>query len=118
LPNSVAYVTSKHAIAGLTRALAVDHAVDNIRVNCVCPGAVDTPMFRSSMQNVEGLSSLLHEIGSLHALQRIARPEEIAKLIAFLCSEEASFITGGLYLVDGGMTALVAGKPPEKQAQK
>jgi NAD(P)-dependent dehydrogenase (short-subunit alcohol dehydrogenase family) len=114
LPNSVAYVTSKHAIAGLTRALAIDHAVDKIRVNCVCPGAVDTPMFRASMQNTEGIAPLLQEIGQLHALGRIARPEEIAKVIAFLCSDEASFITGGVYLVDGGMTALVAGKPPMK----
>ena len=112
LPNSVAYVTSKHAITGLTRALAIDHARDNIRVNCVCPGAVDTPMFRSSAQNSEGLAPLLQEIGQLHALGRIARPEEIAKVIAFLCSDDASFITGGVYLVDGGMTALVAGKPP------
>jgi NAD(P)-dependent dehydrogenase (short-subunit alcohol dehydrogenase family) len=112
LPNSVAYVTSKHAITGLTRALAIDHAQDNIRINCVCPGAVDTPMFRSSAQNREGLASLLQEIGELHALGRIARPEEIAKVIVFLCSDDASFITGGVYLVDGGMTALVAGNPP------
>jgi len=115
LPNSVAYVTSKHAIAGLTRALAIDHAQDNIRVNCVCPGAVDTPMFRSSMQNTEGLATLLREIGGLHALGRIARADEVAKVIAFLCSDDASFITGGIYLVDGGMTALVAGKPPLKE---
>lgn len=114
LPNSVAYVTSKHAIAGLTRALAIDHAVDNIRVNCVCPGAVDTPMFRSSMKNTEGLASLLQEIGDLHAVGRIAQPQEIAKVIAFLCGDDASFVTGGVHLVDGGMTAIVAGKPPQK----
>ena len=114
LPNSVAYVTSKHAIAGLTRALAIDHAQDNIRVNSVCPGAVDTPMFRSSAKNTDGLASLLQDIGDLHALGRIARPQEVAKVIAFLCSEDASFITGGVYLVDGGMSALVAGKPPLK----
>jgi NAD(P)-dependent dehydrogenase (short-subunit alcohol dehydrogenase family) len=114
LPNSVAYVTSKHAIVGLTRALAIDHARDNIRVNCVCPGAVDTPMFRSSMQNSEGLAGLLQEIAGLHALGRIAQPREVAKVITFLCSDDASFLTGGVYLVDGGMTALVAGKPPLK----
>jgi NAD(P)-dependent dehydrogenase (short-subunit alcohol dehydrogenase family) len=118
LSNSVAYVTSKHAIAGLTRALAVDHAQHNIRVNCVCPGAVDTPMFRSSLQNTEGVAPLLQEIGQLHALGRIAQPEEVAKVIAFLCSDDASFVTGGLYLVDGGMTALVAGKPPVKVASQ
>jgi NAD(P)-dependent dehydrogenase (short-subunit alcohol dehydrogenase family) len=118
LPNSVAYVTSKHAIAGLTRALAIDHAQDNIRVNCVCPGAVDTPMFRSSAQNTDGLASLLQGIGELHALGRIAHPEEIAKVIAFLCSDDASFITGGVYLVDGGMSALVAGKPPPLKGKK
>ncbi len=114
LPNSVAYVTSKHAIAGLTRALAIDHAVDNIRVNCVCPGSVDTPMLQASIKNSAGLESLLRDIGQLHALGRIARPEEVAKLIAFLCSDDASFITGGIHVVDGGMTALVTGKPPVK----
>jgi NAD(P)-dependent dehydrogenase (short-subunit alcohol dehydrogenase family) len=114
LPNSVAYVTSKHAIVGLTRALAIDHALDNIRVNCVCPGAVDTPMFRSSVQNTDGLAGLLQEIAGVHALGRIAQPREVAKVIGFLCSEDASFVTGGVYLVDGGMSALVAGKPPLK----
>jgi NAD(P)-dependent dehydrogenase (short-subunit alcohol dehydrogenase family) len=114
LPNSVAYVTSKHAIAGLTRALATDHAVDNIRVNCVCPGAVDTPMLQASIKESGGLEDLLRDIGQLHALGRIARAEEIAKVIAFLCSDDASFITGGIYLVDGGLTSIVAGKPPVK----
>jgi NAD(P)-dependent dehydrogenase (short-subunit alcohol dehydrogenase family) len=114
LPNSVAYVTCKHAIVGLTRALAIDHAQDNIRVNCVCPGAVDTPMFRASMQNTEGLAGLLQEIADLHALGRVAQPREVAKVIAFLCGDHVSFITGGIYLVDGGMAALVAGKPPLK----
>ena len=118
LPNSLAYVTSKHAIVGLTRALAIDHAPENIRVNCVCPGAVDTPMFRSSMQDDKGLAPLLQEIGQLHALGRIARPGEVAKVIAFLCSDDASFMTGGIYLVDGGMTALVAGKPPVKASSR
>jgi len=115
LPNSVAYVTSKHAIAGLTRALAIDHAVDNIRVNCVCPGSVDTPMLQASIQNSDGLEALLRDIGQLHALGRIARPVEVAKMIAFLCSDDASFVTGGIYVVDGGMTALVTGKPPVKK---
>lgn len=114
LPNSVAYVTSKHAVAGLTRALAIDHAVDNIRVNCVCPGSVDTPMLQASIKDSDGLESLLRDIGHLHALGRIARPEEVAKVIAFLCSDDASFVTGGIHVVDGGMTALVAGKPPTK----
>lgn len=115
LPNSVAYVTSKHAVVGLTRALAIDHAVDDIRVNCVCPGAVDTPMLQLSRRSSGGLESMLRDIGQNHALGRIARPEEVAKVIAFLCSDDASFVTGGVYVVDGGMTALVAGKPPVKQ---
>lgn len=114
LPNSVAYVTSKHAIAGLTRALAIDHAVDGIRVNCVCPGSVDTPMLQTSISGGLGPTALLREIGELHALGRIARPREIAKVIAFLCSDDASFVTGGIYVVDGGLSSLVAGKPPAK----
>jgi len=112
LPNSVAYVTSKHAVAGLTRALAIDHAVDNIRVNCVCPGSVDTPMLRDSIRDKGDLKTILCDIDQLHALGRMAQPEEIAKVVAFLCSDEASFVTGGIHIVDGGMTALVAGKPP------
>ena len=71
-------------------------------------------MFRASMQNTEGLAGLLQEIADLHALGRVAQPREVAKVIAFLCSDHVAFITGGIYLVDGGMTALVAGKPPLK----
>lgn len=114
LPNSVAYVTSKHAVAGLTRALAIDHAVDNIRVNCVLPGSVDTPMLHASIPGAKGRGGVLKDIGELHALNRIANAKEVAKVILFLCSDDASFVTGGLYTVDGGMTALVAGKPPVK----
>jgi NAD(P)-dependent dehydrogenase (short-subunit alcohol dehydrogenase family) len=71
-------------------------------------------MFRTSATDKEGLSSLLQEIGTLHALGRIGQAQEVAKVIAFLCSDDASFVTGGIHLVDGGMTALVAGKPPLK----
>jgi NAD(P)-dependent dehydrogenase (short-subunit alcohol dehydrogenase family) len=72
-------------------------------------------MLQASIKNSDGLEALLRDIGQLHALGRIARPEEVAKVIAFLCSDDASFITGGIYMVDGGMTALVACNPPMRK---
>ena len=79
--GAVAYVTSKHAILGLTRAMAVDHAHEKIRVNCVCPGTVDTPMFRWTMSQDPNPESVLKACGQMHPTGRIARPEEIAEVI-------------------------------------
>src|ERR1700733_1674980 len=103
-----AYAASKGTLEALMRAMAVDHAKDNIRVNSVMPGTVDTPMVRASADSLRGnapLEELLQEWGSYHPMQRLAQPEEVARVIAFLLSDEASFLTGSFYRVDGGLLA-------------
>ena len=98
IPGASSYVVSKHAIEGLTKAMALEHAADGIRVNAVCPGFVNTPMVALDIE----LDSTLPE---RHPLGRVAEPEEIVAVVAFLASDEASFVTGASYVVDGGYTA-------------
>jgi NAD(P)-dependent dehydrogenase (short-subunit alcohol dehydrogenase family) len=103
-----AYAASKGTLEALTRAMAVDHARDHVRVNSVMPGTVDTPMVRASADSLRGdgpLEEVLHEWGNSHPIQRVAQPEEVASVIAFLLSDEASFLTGSSYRVDGGLLA-------------
>ena len=100
-----AYAASKGAVISLTRAMALDHASDNIRVNCICPGSVDTPMLRRNAAAQGDAETVLAQFGSVHPIGRIAQPAEIARLIVFLMSDEASFITGASYVIDGGLTA-------------
>jgi NAD(P)-dependent dehydrogenase (short-subunit alcohol dehydrogenase family) len=103
-----AYATSKGAIHSLTRALALDHAADNIRVNSISPGSIRTPMLaRSAAHFAPDLPTeeVLARFGAAHPLGRIGTPEEVAELAAFLASDKAGFCTGGDYLVDGGLLA-------------
>jgi NAD(P)-dependent dehydrogenase (short-subunit alcohol dehydrogenase family) len=109
--GAVAYVTSKHALLGLTRALAVDYAAERIRVNCVCPGTVDTPMFRWTMAQDPAPERVLHACEAMHPVARIGQAQEIAEVIAFLLSDAASFVTGAAIDVDGGLRALIGGAP-------
>ncbi len=109
--GAVAYVTSKHALLGLTRALAVDHAHEQIRVNCVCPGTIDTPMFRASAALDADPASVIEACERMHPVGRIARPEEVAEVIVFLLSDAASFVTGTEIDVDGGLLAVIGGAP-------
>jgi NAD(P)-dependent dehydrogenase (short-subunit alcohol dehydrogenase family) len=111
-----AYTASKGGINALTRAMALDHAGDNIRVNAVCPASVDTPMLRWSADLFKGDESVeetLGDWGRMHPLGRVARPEEVAEVIAFLASARASFVTGGDYKVDGGMLAALGVRLPD-----
>ncbi len=107
--NSVAYVTAKHALLGLVRAMSLDHARQNIRVNCVCPGAIDTPMLRWAASLDPNPEKVLATCNRMHALGRVGKPEEVANAIAFLASDWASFITGAALMVDGGMLVPTGG---------
>ena len=104
----VAYAASKGAIHSLTRALALDHAADNIRVNSISPGSVRTPMLARSAAHFsphQPTEEVFTRFGAAHPLKRIGKPEEVAELAAFLASDKAGFCTGGDYLVDGGLLA-------------
>lgn len=103
--NAIAYNTSKGAVVLMTKCLALDYALKNIRVNCVCPGEIDTPMFRQEARSrgmpVEEYRKVLCEC---HPIGRLGVPGEVANAVLFLASEDASFITGTAFSVDGGYT--------------
>ncbi|MGI8859577.1 MAG: SDR family NAD(P)-dependent oxidoreductase [Rubrobacteraceae bacterium] len=111
-----AYAASKGGINALSRAMALDHAEENIRVNVVCPASVDTPMLRWAADLFKGEKSVeetMEDWGKMHPLGRVAEPEEVAEVIAFLVSPRASFVTGGEYKVDGGLLAALGVALPE-----
>lgn len=101
-----AYAATKGGDLSLTRQMALDYARENIRVLSVCPGGVDTPLWRNSMRSSgRKIEDALIESGEKHPVGRIGSPKDIAKVVAFLASEEASFMTGTFVNVDGGMMA-------------
>jgi len=100
-----AYAASKAAIINLTRSMALDHARENLRVNAVCPGSVETDMIRTAWEQFGDAEEARRLWASKHPLGRVATPREIAQAILFLASDEASFITGVALPVDGGITA-------------
>lgn len=98
--GGTSYTASKGGVTAITRAVAYQGAADNIRCNVICPGPVDTPMLQTSMKKL-GLTTMVSARGTI---QRIAQPEEVAHLITFLASDDAAYITGATYTIDGGMT--------------
>ena len=104
-PGSAAYAASKAGIVNFTRTMALDHAREQIRVNCVCPGSVETDMIYRAW-NKTGNSAAAEKLWKTkHPLGRIATPGEVARAILFLAGDDASFITGAALPVDGGITA-------------
>lgn len=102
----VAYATAKGAVHNLTRSLALDHAREGIRINAVCPGEVDTPMLRAAGRAVPLTDAQLAEMADrVVPSGRLARPEEIGRVVVFLCTDAASYMTGALVPVDGGWSA-------------
>jgi NAD(P)-dependent dehydrogenase (short-subunit alcohol dehydrogenase family) len=104
-PAAAAYAASKAALINLTRTMALDHAREHIRVNCVCPGTVETDMMEEAWRLYGDVEEGRRVWAAKHPVGRIAQPEEVARTILFLASEEASFVTGVALAVDGGITA-------------
>jgi NAD(P)-dependent dehydrogenase (short-subunit alcohol dehydrogenase family) len=107
---SSVYGLTKGAIGQLTKSTAIDYAQFGIRINCVCPGSIDTPLLHGAVASFSSKTDLsegdiISQVSRAQPIQRIGRPEEIAKTVLFLCSDDASFITGALLSVDGGYVA-------------
>jgi len=109
-PMCAGYCTTKAAIIGLTKAMAIDHGPEGIRVNCICPGYIDAGLAEGYFQSQPDPVLARQEAGKLHALWRIGKPEEVGRVAVFLASDDASFMTGASVVVDGGFGS---GLPPK-----
>ena len=109
-----AYSVSKHGIIGLVRSMAVDYAPYGVRVNGIAPGSIDTPLLRNAVAAAEDPEAVMAEIRAMHPLGRPGLPSEVANAVVFLASANASFITGEVLRVDGGMRAALGGSPKKQ----
>jgi len=100
--NALSYCASKAAVVNMTRAMALDHGAQNIRVNCICPGDTDTPMLRDEAKQLGRPAQVFLKEAADRPLQRIGTPEDIAQAVLYLASDAASYITGTALVVDGG----------------
>ena len=104
-PKHAAYCASKAGLHALTRAVAVDHGPQGIRCNAVAPGWIDTELNEDFIESMEDPTAFRAEIGRIHPLRRTGKPEEVAALVTWLASDDAAFVTGQIYTVDGGRLA-------------
>ena len=102
IPDRLAYCTTKFAVVGLTKSMALDHAASGVRVNCVCPGRVETPFVAARLREYADPARAYQEMSSTQALGRMGRPEEIAAAVLYLARDEAAFVTGSAFMIDGG----------------
>ncbi|HEV2492827.1 MAG TPA: glucose 1-dehydrogenase [Terriglobia bacterium] len=109
-PMCAGYCATKGAIIALTKAMAIDHGKEGIRVNCICPGYIDAGLAWGYFEAQPDPSAARAAAGKLHALGRIGKPEEVARFAVFLASDDASFMTGSAVVVDGGFGS---GLPPQ-----
>jgi 2-keto-3-deoxy-L-fuconate dehydrogenase len=105
LRSRAAYCASKGAVISLTRAMAIDHVGDGIRVNCVCPGTVDSPWVARLLDEAPDPVRAREQLTARQPMGRLGRPDEVAAAIAYLASDEAAFVTGTALVIDGGLTA-------------
>ena len=103
--DRLAYCTTKFAVVGITKSMALDHALDGIRVNCICPGRVETPFVSARLEEYPDPKKAYEDMASTQAIGRMGKPEEIAAAALYLASDEAAFITGTALLIDGGWSA-------------
>ncbi|HEX8330514.1 MAG TPA: glucose 1-dehydrogenase [Hymenobacter sp.] len=103
--NNVAYAASKHGVVGLTKTAALEYATQGIRVNALCPTSIETPMIMDGRLNLRHNPEALARFSAQAALKRLGRPDEVAEVALWLCSEQSSFITGHALAVDGGAFA-------------
>jgi NAD(P)-dependent dehydrogenase (short-subunit alcohol dehydrogenase family) len=113
--NVAAYTSSKHALNGLTKSIAVDFAPQGVRANAVAPGSVNTPMLDWAVDLSDDPEALRQEIRAMHPLGRAAESAEIASVVSFLLSDDAAFITGEVVRVDGGLLARIPGAPSTQE---
>jgi NAD(P)-dependent dehydrogenase (short-subunit alcohol dehydrogenase family) len=103
--DRVAYCTTKFAVVGLTKCMALDHATQGVRVNCVCPGRVETPFVKARLAEYPDPEKAYQQMSATQANGRMARPEEIAASMLYLASDESEFVTGSALIIDGGYSA-------------
>jgi NAD(P)-dependent dehydrogenase (short-subunit alcohol dehydrogenase family) len=103
--DRLAYTVSKHAVVGLTRALALDHSHSGVRFNAICPGRVETPFVQARIASYPDPAAAYREMSSTQLTGRMAKPEEIAAAALYLAADESAMVTGSCHLVDGGWSA-------------